>query len=143
MEKILHLKKRRDFLRVAQGIRMVVSTVILQAAPSLCQEKVPFKVGFTSTKKIGKACVRNRVRRRLRAAVREVFPSRALNNVEYVLIGRYNTASCPFKDLKSDLKWALKKVNTMIENGIYQSLPPPDKQEKKENRDEPVSDLSC
>ena len=124
MAKILHLKKRRDFLRVAQGIRMVVSTVILQAAPSLSEEKVPFKVGFTTTKKLGKAVVRNRIRRRLRAAVRDVFPQRALDNVEYVLIGRYNTICCSYKELKSDIKWALKKANNMIENGIYQSQEP-------------------
>ena len=103
---------------------MVVSTVILQAAPSLSVTPVPFKVGFTTTKKIGRAVVRTRVRRRLRAVVREVFPELAKNNVEYVLIGRHNTASCPYKTLKSDIKWALKKANTMIEDGIYRSPPP-------------------
>ncbi len=111
---------------------MVVSTVILQAAPSLSEEKVPFKVGFTTTKKIGKAVVRTRVRRRLRAVVREVFCGRAKDNVEYVLIGRYNTANCPYKDLKSDVKWALKKANQMIEDGIFQSPPPPPKEQEKD-----------
>ena len=134
MEKILHLKKRRDFVRVAQGIRMVVSTVILQAAPSLSETPQPFKVGFTTTKKIGTAVIRTRVRRRLRAVVREVFPTRALDNVEYVLIGRYNTANCPYKELKSDVKWALKKANSMIKKGIYHSPPPPKK--IKSNSDE-------
>ncbi|MBO4294384.1 MAG: ribonuclease P protein component [Alphaproteobacteria bacterium] len=133
MEKILHLKKRRDFIRVADGIRMVVSTVILQAAPSLSINPVPFKVGFTTTKKIGRAVVRTRVRRRLRAVVREVFPSLAKDNVEYVLIGRYNTVSCPYKTLKSDIKWALKKANEMIENGIYKSPSPAPKSTTEEN----------
>lgn len=132
MGKILHLKNRRDFVRVAQGIRMVVSTVILQAAPSLSEEQTPFKVGFTTTKKIGGAVVRTRVRRRLRAVVREVFPQNAKDNVEYVLIGRVNTAFCPYKTLKSDVKWALKKANTMIENGVYQS-PPYQKSENLNN----------
>lgn len=113
-KKISVLKKRKDFLRVAQGIRMVVSTAILQAAPSLSAEPVPFKIGYTATKKIGKAHVRNRTKRRLRAVVREVFPDLALPNVEYVLIGRYNTADCRFKTLKSDIKWALKKTNKML-----------------------------
>lgn len=121
-------------MRVADGIRMVVSTVILQAAPNLSEEPFPFRVGFTTTKKIGTAVVRTRTRRRLRAVVREVFPSRALDNVDYVLIGRYNTANCPYKDLKNDVKWALKKANAMIEKGIYQSLPqPPKKEEAEEN----------
>jgi len=119
---------------------MVVSTVILQAAPSLSKEKVPFKVGFTTTKKIGTAVVRTRTRRRMRAVVREVFPSYALDNVEYVLIGRYNTVNCPYKELKSDVKWALKKANAMIEKGVYQSEPP---QQKEEIKDEMDIDQVC
>lgn len=128
MKKILHLKKRRDFVRVAEGIRMVVSTVILQAAPSLSKEFIPYKIGFTATKKIGKACVRNRTRRRLRAVAREIFPDRALANVEYVLIGRFNTANCPFERLKSDVKWALKKANSMILDGVKTSPLPTEKE---------------
>ena len=111
---------------------MVTSNVILQAALSLSSAQTPFKVGFTATKKSGGAVVRVRVRRRLRAVVREVFPQSAKNNVDYVLIGRISTASCPYKTLKSDVKWALKKVNAMIENGIYQS-PPYSKEEHKKN----------
>ena len=140
MDKILHIKKRRDFLRVAEGIRMVVSTVILQAAPNLSDQKRPFRVGYTTTKKIGKAVVRNRTRRRLRAAVQEVFPSRALENVDYVLIGRYNTSLCSFKELKSDIKWALKKANAMIEKGILKSPPPPQKVEE-EQTDEQINEV--
>ncbi len=142
MEKILHLKKRRDFLRVAKGIRMVVSTTVLQAAPSLCEEEVPFKVGFTTTKKLGHAVVRNRIRRRLRAVARDVFPKFGKNNVEYVLIGRYSTLHCSYKELKSDVKWALKKANAMIEQGIYHSPDAP-KRQKEEKNDEATSDLSC
>lgn len=110
MNKIEVLKKRRDFLRVAKGVRKATTTLILQAAQSLCEGDNPPKVGYTTTKKIGKANVRNRVRRRLRAAVAEVFPTNAHNNVEYVIVGRYNTATCPYKMLQGDLKYALKAV---------------------------------
>lgn len=110
---------------------MVSTTLILQAAPSLSSEKTPYKVGFTTTKKIGKAHVRNRARRRLRAAVREIFPKYALENVEYVLIARYNTADCPYKSLKGDLRWTLKKANKMIQNGIYTSERPEKNQNPK------------
>lgn len=120
---------------------MVVSTTILQAAPSLSEDPVPFKVGFTTTKKLGHAVVRNRIRRRLRAVAREIFPKYALNNVEYVLIGRYTTLNCPYKDLKSDVKWAIKKANAMIEAGIYHSPDAP--QKKKSENHETISDSSC
>ena len=108
---ILTLKKRKDFVRVAnKGLRVVTSTVILQAAQNLSPEQQNVFVGYTTTKKIGKAHVRNRARRRLRAAVREIFPQSAQMNNTYVLIGRYNTADCPYKDLCQDLKWGLKKL---------------------------------
>lgn len=114
MNKIIILKKRKDFLRAAKGVRMVVSTAILQAARSLSEEEVPFKIGFTASKKIGKAHIRSRAKRRLRAVVREVFPELALPNVEYVLISRFNTAYCSYQTLKSDIKWALKKANKIL-----------------------------
>lgn len=93
---------------------MVSSSLILQAAQSLSMEEVPAKLGYTATKKIGKAHVRNRTKRRLRAAAREIFPNMALPNTEYVLIGRYNTASIDFKQLKTDMHIALKRINKLI-----------------------------
>ncbi len=108
---ILTLKKRKDFVRVAQkGLKMVTSTVILQAAQNLCPEDKSIFVGYTTTKKIGKAHIRNRTRRRMRAAVRESFPKHAVPGYSYVLIGRYNTAGCPFKKLTKDIVWGLKKI---------------------------------
>lgn len=94
---------------------MVTSTIILQATQTLSEDNNPAHVGYTSTKKIGKAHVRNRTRRRMRAAVREVFSQYALANTDYVLIGRYNTATCPFDNLKKDLAWGLKKISKLIQ----------------------------
>ena len=114
MTEILILKKRKDFVRVAKGVRKVTRTAILQAAPSLSENVIPPKIGYTATKKIGKANIRNRTKRRLRAVIRELLPVYGMDNVEYVLIGRHNTYYCPFKELKSDIKWALKKVNALL-----------------------------
>ena len=112
---ILTLKKRKDFVRVAnKGLRVVTSTVILQAAQNLSPEQQNVFVGYTTTKKIGKAHSRNRTRRRMRAAVRELFPDRARPGVDYVLIGRYNTADCPFDKLKGDLCYGLKKLHKQL-----------------------------
>jgi len=116
MKKIQVLKKRKDFLRVAKGIRKVMPSVILQAAPCLCKEICEPKVGYTATKKIGKAHIRNKTRRRMRAAVAEVFPKYAKNNIEYVLIGRWNTAICPFELLKQNLAKAVEEISKELEN---------------------------
>lgn len=115
MSDVLILKKRKDFVRVAaKGVKVATSTLILQAALSLSVPKDTCRTGYTTTKKIGKAHIRNRTRRRMRAAVREIFPNRALSGVDYVLIGRYNTAECSFDKLKEDLCYGLKKLHKQL-----------------------------
>jgi len=116
MQKIEVLKKRKDFIRVAKGAKCSFPGIFVMAARSLCAEECPPKVGYTTTKKIGKANVRNRARRRMRAAVAEIFPKYAKNNVEYVLVGRWNTGVCPFDILKRNLKRALQGVAKELEN---------------------------
>ena len=117
MTKVKILKKRKDFVRVAtKGHKMVTSGLILQAAQTLCSDENTSRLGFTATKKLGKAHIRNRVKRRLRAAAREIFPKQSRPLTDYVLIGRYNTADCDFAELKKNMSWALKKINTLFEN---------------------------
>lgn len=115
MVEVLILKKRKDFVRVAsQGFKMVSSGLILQAAQSLSAPENSCRLGYTATKKIGKAHVRNRTKRRLRAAARELFPKYGRPDTDYVLIGRFNTASCDFGELRQNMAVALKRVNKMF-----------------------------
>lgn len=94
--------------------------LILQAAQSLSMPqhntclKNECALGFTATKKLGKAHDRNRTKRRLRAAAREIFPEMARELTDYVLIGRYNTATIDFALLCKDMKKALSKINLMF-----------------------------
>lgn len=112
MVEVLILKKRKDFVRVAsKGLKMVTSGLILQAAQNLSASDETCRLGYTATKKLGKAHIRNRTKRRLRAAAGEIFPRLALPNIDYVLIGRYNTADCNFADLKQNMTSALKRIN--------------------------------
>lgn len=116
MTEIKILQKRKDFIRVAlQGQKMVTSGLILQAAQNLSASQTGTRLGYTATKKIGKAHVRNRTKRRLRAAAREIFPLHARPQTDYVLIGRYNTAGIDFIELKKNMAWALKKINALFE----------------------------
>ena len=124
MTAVLKIKKRKDFLRVAkQGLKMVTSTVILQAAQSLSVSETAPKIGFTTSKKLGKAHIRNRARRRMRAALRETY-NRLKPGYEYVLIGRYNTAECDFAKLKDDLIWGIKKLNKQFESAPDEQVLP-------------------
>ncbi|MEE6207407.1 MAG: ribonuclease P protein component [Alphaproteobacteria bacterium] len=115
MSKFLILKKRKDFLRAAKDVTVVFRNVIVQAARPLSgAEEHPARIGFTATKRLGKAYVRNRTKRRLRAVVREVYESHALPNIDYVLVGRFDTCCCPFEELQNDIVRAFKKANKTI-----------------------------
>ena len=68
------------------------------------------RVGFTVSKTVGNAVIRNRSKRRLREAVRVLFPSYAKLNYDYVLIARREIASAKYEDVLSDLKFCLKRI---------------------------------
>ena len=66
------LKKRRDFLRAAsRGKRAARPGLVLQAVAG---EPGRLRLGFTVTRKVGNAVVRNRARRRLKEAARLTLP---------------------------------------------------------------------
>ncbi len=71
----------------------------------------PARFGFTATKKLGNAVMRNRIRRRLKEMVRLVAPVHARNGHDYVLIARDVAATRPFHVLERDLIAALAAVH--------------------------------
>ena len=112
MSEVLIIKKRKDFIRVAsEGKKVTAFGFVLQAARSISAENRPPRIGYTVTKKIGKAYIRNRSKRRLRAAARQIFPLLALPDTDYVLIGRYNTKDIEFSRLLHHLKKAFIQIN--------------------------------
>jgi ribonuclease P protein component len=106
------LKKRADFLRVASVRRKWAAPgLVLQAAcDTALKESGRVRVGFTVTKKVGNAVVRNRVKRRLRAVASQLIPRHATPGCDYVLIGRQKTINRDFDKLQDDLIAAIKKV---------------------------------
>lgn len=68
------------------------------------------RIGYTVTKKIGSAVVRNRLKRRLRAIAREVLPGLGLVGHDHVLIGRSDGVTRDFQALRDDLRRALGKL---------------------------------
>ncbi|MGK2740969.1 ribonuclease P protein component [Tepidicaulis sp. LMO-SS28] len=116
------LTKRREFLAAARGRKWAAPGLVLQArarAPSgkaaaengPPEESRAWRVGFTVTKKVGNAVIRNRAKRRLRAAARDVLPLAAKSGFDYVLIGRQGTLTRPYSALLEDLHLALSRVH--------------------------------
>lgn len=103
------LKRRAEFLKVAsKGRKARFDGLVLQALER--GDQAPPRVGFTVTKKVGNAVVRNRTRRRLREAVRLVLADQLPAGADLVVIGREATRTRPFLALQEDLRRALKKV---------------------------------
>ena len=105
----IRLKRRAEFLRVAaRGRKAAVHGLVLQALPRM--DDGPARIGFTVTKKVGNAVIRNRTRRRLKEAARLLLRSRAIPAIDLVIIGRDSTRARPFSDLVDDLDRALSKA---------------------------------
>lgn len=107
------LRSRRDFLRVRGGARWASDNFVLEAKPRPDGEtgiRGP-RFGFTVTKKIGNAVVRNRIRRRLKEAVRDIAATKALPAFDYIIVARGPALSAVFCALVTDLSQALDKVH--------------------------------
>jgi ribonuclease P protein component len=108
------LKTRSEFLHVRGGTRFTVPSLVLQARPrpeGETKDAGVARFGFTATKGLGGAVIRNRARRRLKEAVRVAAPSCAKAGYDYVLIAREGTVQRRFADLIKDLERALAKVH--------------------------------
>jgi len=68
------------------------------------------RVGFTVTKKIGGAVVRNRMKRRFRALAQEIVPARGFAGADHVMIGRAKGIERDFSLLKTELANALDRL---------------------------------
>lgn len=107
---IERLRKRRDFLLAAKGRRAGRGPFVVECR-ARGDEAAP-RVGFTVTKRTAKKAVeRNRIRRRLREAVRAAAETAISPGCDYVVIGRRSALSRGFSDLTSELAGALTEVS--------------------------------
>ncbi|WP_421724921.1 ribonuclease P protein component [Bauldia sp.] len=107
---IERLRRRRDYRAVARGRRFASPGFVLQALQSRKHEE-PARFGFTVTKKTGNAVARNRIRRRLKEAVRLSADEIAVPGTDYVLIGRRAALSLPFGKLVDDLRHGMATLS--------------------------------
>ena len=105
----VRLKRRAEFLRVAsKGRKAPMPGLVLQALAR--DDEAPARLGFTVTRKVGNAVVRNRTKRRLREAARLVLREQVLVGVDLVLIGREGTRRRDFPALVDDIARAMRKA---------------------------------
>ncbi len=106
---IERLKKRADFLACAQAPSCARGAVVVQARPR-GDERPLVRAGFTATRRIGGAVVRNRAKRRLREAARLLLADLARPGYDYVFIARGGVTTRPWPRLLDDMKSALIRL---------------------------------
>ena len=86
--------------------------MVVQGAPRPegVREAEKIWVGYTASRRVGNAVLRNRAKRRMRAAATCVLPKRGRIGTDYVLIARAGTPDRPFPQLIADLEAALRRI---------------------------------
>jgi ribonuclease P protein component len=106
--RLQRLTSRPDFLAAAAGRRFHTERMSVQGLRRA--DSSGLRVGFTLTKRVGHATERNRIRRRLRAAVLEASRPFAAEPVDVVVIGRREAFAAGYPLLVADLARALATV---------------------------------
>ena len=109
------LTSRPQFLAAAKGVSQARGAVVVQRLDRRDGDAT-IRIGFTATRKVGGAVVRNRCKRRLREAARAVVAQYGAAGSDYVFIARQGTADRPWDRLLDDVKSALTRLATPVGN---------------------------
>jgi len=104
--KVRRLRKRGEFLAVRRGEKRRGRLFLLEVLSR--GDEAPARVGFTVTKKAGNAVKRNRIRRRLKEAVRSHVAGDMVAGNDYVIVGREELVSAPFAEITAELSRRLR-----------------------------------
>lgn len=133
--KILSIKKSAEFKKISQkNQRFYSKSLILLSVPTpeiYFQDSTKGKnaqdfcrVGYTVSKTVGNAVIRNKAKRRLREAFKKLVPSYAKNRYDYILIARKEIAGFDYDKIFADLKFCFKNIhqtkfqnNNSLKNG--------------------------
>jgi len=129
--RILQVKKSTDFKNIGnprnkQTLKFFSKTLILlahstnqiylQDPKSGKMAKEFCRVGYTVSKKVGNAVVRNKAKRRLREIFKDLAPGLVNNHFDYVIIAKKEISGADFEKIGSDLKFCLKRIHTPKNN---------------------------
>jgi ribonuclease P protein component len=105
------IKKSSEFkLVLDQGVKSVASSIVLFSKHH--SEDVP-RFGLIVSKKNGHAVIRNRIKRRLRSALKAIFLEKALKNIDIVIIARKASLEIKFSKLIEEILYCLRKTNNI------------------------------
>lgn len=102
------LKKRSDFLSARNGKKLRGPDFLIECGPRTDGGDTP-RVGFTVSKKCGNAPQRNRIKRKLREAIRLHAGIDMKPCTDYVVVARRETIAVPFDKLANELKKRIRQ----------------------------------
>lgn len=102
------LRKRAEFLAVRGGEKRRGRLFLLEVLDR--KDDAPPRFGLTVTKKTGNAVTRNRMRRRLREAIRVHAADDMAAGNDYVIVGRGDILTVPFDQLGNELSRRMRKA---------------------------------
>ena len=108
-QRLSTITSRAAYLAANGGLRTTTPGFILLVRDREDSDPT-MRVGFTVTKKIGGAVIRNRMKRRFRALAREIMPAKGLVGCDHVMIGRAKGIERDFTSLRSELASALDRM---------------------------------
>ena len=106
------LRKRSEFLAVRRGTRVRGAFVLVEAAKRSDSDEP--RLGLTVSRRNGNAVKRNRIKRRLREAVRLFGAGDMAVGNDYVIVSTPKALNAPFQDLCSDVSSALARANEKL-----------------------------
>jgi ribonuclease P protein component len=112
MPRISRLKRRADFQRAARGRRARMDTFVLQTNQRAARDGGEPRIGFTVTKKLGGAVVRNRIRRRLKEALRLARDLETRPDHDYVVMAQREALRFGFALLQAEIIRAFSLVHS-------------------------------
>ena len=102
------ITKRSDYVKASRGRYIKTSSLFLQKVKR-DDKKIP-RYGVTASKKIGIAVERNRAKRRIRHAIKEVLPKYGKNGYDYVVVATTKTNKASWKTILNDLEKAFREI---------------------------------
>jgi ribonuclease P protein component len=112
LKKQIRLRKRKEFNYIFKnGRSFATKTLVLTYLPTKLKNP---KIGFSVSKKIGNAVIRNKVKRRLREAFKVYLP-KINKKYNYIIVARKDIVNLSYAEIVKTLNYALKKTNLMSE----------------------------